>query len=182
MSRVGKRPINLPPEVEVHIKRGNEVIVSGPKGELRRRFHPDLSIRRKGGTIVVSRPTDNRIHRSLHGLTRTLLANMVQGVSEGFTKTLEIVGTGYRAQKVGEKLVLQLGYSHPIEFAPPPGISIGVEGNKLGISGIDKEVVGEVAAQIRRLRPPDRYKGKGVRYQGEHIMLKPGKAGKVGKR
>lgn len=182
MSRVGKKPINLPPGVEVLVNEVNEVVVRGPKGELRRSFHPDLSIKLQDGTIVVTRPTDNRIHRSLHGLTRALLANMVQGVSEGFTKTLEVVGTGYRAQKVGEKLVLQLGYSHPVEFVPPPGVSISVEGNRVKVSGIDKELVGEVAARIRRLRPPDRYKGKGVRYLGEQLMLKPGKAGKVGKR
>ncbi len=182
MSRIGKKPVNLPPGVEVLIEEGNEVVVRGPKGELRRSFHPDLSIKVQDGAVVVTRPTNNRTHRSLHGLTRALLANMVQGVSEGFTKTLEIVGTGYRAQKVGEKLVLQLGYSHPVEFAPPPDVSLSVEGNRIRVFGIDKELVGEVAARIRRLRPPDRYKGKGVRYLGEQLMLKPGKAGRVGKR
>lgn len=178
MSRVGKRPINLPSGVEVFVEEGNEVVVRGPKGELRRRFSPDLSIEKKNQAIFVFRPTNNRIHCSLHGLTRTLLSNMVQGVAEGFTKTLEIVGTGYRAQKSGEKLMLWLGYSRPAEFTPPSEISVSVEGNKINVSGIDKELVGEVAAQIRRLRPPDRYKGKGVRYLGEQIMLKPGKAGK----
>ena len=183
MSRVGRVPIPLPQGVKADLK-GNEVTIRGPKGEICRSFHPGISIALKDGNLVVSRPDDTKLHRSLHGLTRTLLANMVEGVSKGFEKGLEIVGVGYRAHKAGDKLVLQVGYTHPIEVLPPPGISFVIEGtNRVKVVGIDRELVGEVAARIRRLHPPDSYKGKGIRYIGEEIHLKPGKAGKaVGKK
>ena len=182
MSRIGKMPILVPQGVEVIIK-GNEVRVKGPQGELSRSFDPALSISVNDDNITVSRPSDNRIHRSLHGLTRSLLANMVEGVSKGFKKELEIVGVGYRAQKVEDKVVLQVGYSHPVEVLPAPGVSVEVVGaNRIVVQGIDKELVGDVAAKIRVIRPPDSYKGKGIRYAGERIRLKPGKSGKIGTR
>lgn len=181
MSRIGKMPIPLPQGVEVNI-RGNEVTVKGPKGELSRSFSPAISISLNDDIITVSRPSDNRVHRSLHGLTRSLLANMVDGVSKGFQKSLELVGIGYRAQMVEEKLVLQVGYSHPVEVVPPPGISLAVGTNRINVEGIDKELVGDVAAKIRAIRPPDHYKGKGIRYAGELVRLKPGKSGKVSAR
>jgi len=182
MSRVGKMPIPLPKGVEISIK-GSEVTVKGPQGELSRSFDPALSISVNDDNITVSRPSDNRIHRSLHGLTRSLLANMVEGVSKGFKKELEIVGVGYRAQKVEDKVVLQVGYSHPVEVLPAPGVSVEVVGaNRIIVQGIDKELVGDVAAKIRIIRPPDSYKGKGIRYAGERIRLKPGKSGKIGTR
>jgi len=173
-------PILLPQGVEVEIK-GNEVRVKGPNGELFRSFDPAMAISLNEGTLTVSRSSDNQIHRSLHGLTRSLLANMVEGVSKGFQKNLELVGVGYRAQKVGEKLVLQVGYSHPVEFIPPSGISVVVaEAQRISVQGIDKQLVGDVAAKIRSVNPPDHYKGKGIRYAGERVRLKPGKSGKVG--
>lgn len=180
MSRVGKLPISLSQGVEVKLKN-NQVTIKGVKGELSRTFHPDISIAVKDGFLVVTRPSDNRVHRALHGLTRSLLANMVEGVTKGFEKVLEISGVGYRAQKAGDKLLLLVGHSHPVEFQPPPGISITVEGsNRIKISGIDKEVVGEVTAQIRAIRQADSYKGKGIKYIEEKLRLKPGKAGKAG--
>lgn len=179
MSRVGRMPITVPQGVAVNIKQ-DEVTVSGPKGELRRRFHTDMSITLDNNTLMVSRPSDNRVHRSLHGLTRSLLANMVEGVAGGFEKGLEIVGVGYRAEKVGDKLVIRIGFSHPVEVSPLPGLSLSVEGgNRIKVTGIDKEVVGEMAARIRAIRPPDVYKGKGIRYVGETVRLKAGKAGKA---
>lgn len=182
MSRIGSLPIALPPGTEVKVE-GSEVIVRGSKGELRRQFHPDISIALRDGCLIVTRPSDSKLHRSLHGLTRSLLANMVRGVSQGFEKILEINGVGYRAQKSGEKLLLQVGYSNTVEFLPPPGISITVEGtNRIRISGIDKEVVGRVAAQVRAIHPADHYKGKGIKYLDEKLRLKPGKSGKVGKK
>ncbi len=183
MSRIGQLPIPLPQEVAVDIK-GSEVTVRGPKGELHRVFHPDISISLKEGNLIVSRPDDERFHRSLHGLSRSLLANMVEGVTKGFEKGLELVGVGYRVHKAGDKLVLQVGYTHPVEISPLSGISFAVEGtNRIKVLGVDKELVGELAARIRRVRPPDSYKGKGIRYAGEIIHLKPGKAGKaVGKK
>jgi large subunit ribosomal protein L6 len=182
MSRIGKKPIPLPDKVQVDI-RGSAVTVKGPKGELERSFHPDMKIVLEEGTLTVGRPTDQRMHRAMHGLTRSLLANMVTGVSEGYARVLEIVGTGYRAEMQGEKLILYLGHSHPIEFPPPPGISFEVPrgGRLVTVLGIDKELVGEIAARIRRQRPPEPYKGKGVRYQGEYVRRKAGKAGRVGK-
>ncbi len=181
MSRVGKKPIELPQKVEVDI-RGSEVTVKGPKGTLSRAFHPDMEIKLEEGILSVERPTDQRGHRAMHGLTRALLASMVHGVSEGYSKVLEIVGTGYRAEMQGESLILYLGYSHPIEFPPPDGISFEVPrgGRGVTVQGIDKELVGEIAARIRRQRPPEPYKGKGVRYEGEYVRRKAGKAGRVG--
>jgi len=180
MSRIGRMPIPLPQGVEVKIK-GSEVSVKGPKGELSRCFNPAIAISLNDGTITVSRPSDNRTHRSLHGLTRSLLANMVEGVSKGFQKDLELVGVGYRAQMVGEKVVIQVGYSHPVEVIPPLGVSVVVVGpQRISVQGIDTEVGGDVAAKIRAVRPPDHYKGKGIRYAGERVRLKPGKSGKVG--
>jgi large subunit ribosomal protein L6 len=181
MSRIGKQPIPLPEKVEVNIQ-GSRVTVKGPKGELSRAFDPDMKITQEDGVVSVHRPTDHRLHRAMHGLTRALLANMVAGVSEGYSKTLEIVGTGYRAEMQGNKLVLYLGYSHPIEFDPPETIEFEVPrgGRSVTVRGIDKEQVGEIAARIRRQRPPEPYKGKGVRYQGEYVRRKAGKAGRVG--
>ncbi len=182
MSRIGKKPIPIPDKVQVEIVE-NRVTVRGPKGELSRTFDPDLKIEQEDGFLKVQRPTDQRTHRALHGLSRALLANMVTGVSAGYSKTLEIEGTGYRAEMQGSKLVLYLGYSHPIEFEPPPGITFEVPrgGRTVTISGVDKELVGEIAARIRRQRPPEPYKGKGIRYQGESVRRKAGKTGKVGK-
>jgi len=181
MSRIGLKAIDLPDKVQVDVK-GNRVTVRGPKGELIRSFHPDMDIVLKDGVLRVQRPTDHRTHKALHGLTRSLLANMVTGVSKGYAKTLEIVGTGYRAELQGQKLVLHLGYSHPIEFDAPEDISFEVPrgGRAVTVQGIDKETVGEIAARIRRQRPPEPYKGKGVRYQGEYVRRKAGKAGRVG--
>ena len=183
MSRIGRMPITVPQGVVVSINK-EEVTISGPKGELRRRFEPDMSITLHNSSLMVSRPSDGRMHRSLHGLTRTLLANMVEGVTNGFEKGLDIVGVGYRAEKVGDKLVIHVGYSHTVEVSPLPGVSLAVEGaNHIKVTGISKEMVGEMAAKIRAIRPPDPYKGKGIRYTGELVHLKAGKAGKaVGKR
>ena len=172
-------PIELPPGVMVNIK-GNAVTVTGPEGELGRLFSPDISITLDNNTLSVSRPSDSKQHRSLHGLTRTLLANMVVGVSQGFEKNLEIVGVGYKAEKSGDKLVLRVGYSHLVEMTPPAGVSVDLEGaNRIKVKGIDKQAVGQMAAEIRAVRPPDAYKGKGIRYAGEVVRLKPGKAGKA---
>jgi large subunit ribosomal protein L6 len=183
MSRIGKMPIAVPEGVKVSIER-ELVTVTGPKGELRRHFSPDMAITLDNGKLVVSRPSDGKTHRSLHGLTRSLLANMVEGVTKGFDKSLEIVGVGYRAEKAGDKLVLRIGFSQPVEVSPLPGVSLDVEAaNRVKVSGIDKEVVGEMAAEIRAIRPPDAYKGKGIRYLGEQVRIKAGKAGKaIGKR
>jgi large subunit ribosomal protein L6 len=179
VSRIGLMPIPVPQGVKVNIK-GTEVTVEGSKGKLIRLFHPDMSITLKDGILLVARPSDNRNHRALHGLTRSLLANMVEGVTKGFEKVLELSGVGYRAQKAGNKLSLQIGFSHPVDFSPPAGVEIVVEGtNRIKIIGTDKQVVGETAAQIRALRPVDSYKGKGVKYAGERLRLKPGKAGKA---
>ena len=179
MSRVGRMPITVPPGVVVNI-RSDGVTVSGPKGELRRRFNPDMAITLNDNILAVSRPSDSRVHRSLHGLTRSLLANMVEGVTNGFEKSLEIVGVGYRVEKAEEGLVIRVGFSHTVEVAPLPGISLAVEGiNRIKVTGIDRETVGEMAAEIRAIRPPDTYKGKGIRYAGELVHLKAGKAGKA---
>jgi len=174
-------PIEVPAGVQVEIEDGR-VKVRGPKGELTRLFHPDMTISLEEGQIVVRRPTDNREHRSLHGLTRALLANMVQGVSEGFRKELEIVGVGYRAEIQGKKMVLNVGYSHPVEIVPPEGITItvGRGAKRIAVEGVDKELVGQIAAQIRTVRKPEPYKGKGIRYVGEQVRRKAGKAGKIG--
>lgn len=179
MSRIGKMPVTVPNGVSIDIDQG-EVTVKGPRGELRRQFNPDILIELKDDTLRVSRPSDDRVYRSLHGLTRSLLANMVEGVTDGFNRTLEIVGVGYRAEKRGDNLVINIGFSHQVEVVPLPGITLDVEGNnRIRVSGIDKEVVGEMAARIRAIRPPDAYKGKGIRYSGEVVRLKPGKAGKA---
>jgi large subunit ribosomal protein L6 len=181
MSRIGRIPIPVPPGVEVKIADGNKVTVKGPKGQLARTLHPDMRIELNDGMLTVTRPTDSGPHRALHGLTRTLLANMVEGVTNGFRKNLEISGVGYRAQKMGDMLVLQVGYSHPVEIEAPPDISFVVEGiNRIGVVGIDKEAVGQVAARIRAVRKPEPYKGKGIRYAGEYIRRKAGKAGRAG--
>ncbi len=181
MSRIGKKPIPIPDKVQVTID-GSLVTVKGPKGELSHRFPVDMTIKQEDGQIVVERPTDQKRHRALHGMTRALIANMVHGVSEGFEKVLEIVGVGYRAEMQGQTLVMHLGYSHPIEVQPPQDVEFVVEerGRLVRVRGIDKQVVGQVAADIRKLRPPEPYKGKGVRYQGEYVRRKAGKAGKIG--
>ena len=175
MSRVGKQPIELPEKVEVDI-RGSKVTVKGTKGELYRSFHPDMEIKLQDGILLVERPTDQRGHRALHGLTRALLANMVQGVSEGFSKTLEIHGVGYRAQLQGRQIQLALGFSHPVNYAVPEGISIETPSQtEIVIKGMDKQKVGQVAAEIRAYRPPEPYKGKGVRYADERVLRKEAK-------
>jgi large subunit ribosomal protein L6 len=180
MSRIGKLPVTVPKGVDVKLD-GQTVHVKGPKGELTRTFHPAVELSREDGTVVVKRKDETQQSRALHGLSRTLLANMVQGVTDGYTRDLEISGTGYRAQLAGKKLTLALGYSHPIEIDPPSGIAFTVETpQKLRVSGIDKQLVGEMAAKIRGLRVPDPYKAKGVKYAGEVIRRKAGKAGKVG--
>jgi large subunit ribosomal protein L6 len=179
MSRIGKMPIALPSGVTVIIK-GEHISVKGPKGELSRIVPAEMLVKMADGKLTVSRPSDSQKHRAYHGLTRTLVANMVEGVSKGFEKTLEIVGVGYRAEKSGDKINLRVGFSHTVEIKPPPGVTLSVEGTtKIKVSGINKEDVGEMAANIRAIRPPDVYKGKGIRYTGEVVRLKPGKAGKV---
>jgi large subunit ribosomal protein L6 len=180
MSRIGKAPIQLPKGVKVDIK-GTAVTVTGPKGKLEQEFHPEMTVSQDDGVLSVARPSDSRQHRALHGLTRALLNNMVIGVSEGFSKVLEIEGVGYRAAMEGKKLVLNVGYSHPITFEPPADVQFAVEDRSktVIVTGIDKQVVGELAAQIRKTRPPEPYKGKGVRYRGEYVRRKAGKAGKV---
>ncbi|HEU5204877.1 MAG TPA: 50S ribosomal protein L6 [Candidatus Limnocylindrales bacterium] len=180
MSRIGRLPIAVPSGVDVTID-GRTLTVKGPKGTLTRELHPDMAVAREDDRLVVTRPTEQKTHKQLHGLTRTLVNNMVVGVTDGYRKSLEITGVGYRAAKVGEKLQLNLGYSHPIEIAPPQGISFEVENpTRLAVVGIDKELVGQVAAQVRSTRKPEPYKGKGVRYAGEYIRRKAGKAGKIG--
>jgi len=183
MSRVGKQPILMAQGVKVEIA-GNQVTVTGPKGKLSRELSlPGIRITQEDSTLIVTRESDEKQQRSMHGLTRTLVANMVTGVSAGFTKTLEIQGVGYRAQKQGNNLLLNVGFSHPVEVAPPAGIEFNVEGNnRVLVSGIDKELVGQVSANIRKIRPPEPYKGKGIRYQGEVVRRKAGKAGKGGKK
>lgn len=180
MSRIGLRPITVPANVELTIGDGNHIAVKGPKGSLSASFSPDLSIVRENGHLHVTRPSDHRTHRSLHGLTRTLIDNMVTGVMTGFTKTLEIQGVGYRAAMDGKTLVLNVGYSHHVRIVPPEGITFTVETpTRLNVTGIDKQQVGEQAARIRRTRPPEPYKGKGIRYEGEFVRRKAGKTGKA---
>lgn len=181
MSRIGRMPIEIPAGVTVTYDN-HHMVVKGPKGELSRDLHPDMIVTVEGNVITVARPSEDKAHRSLHGLTRALVANMVTGVSEGFTKTLEINGVGYRAAKQGNKLALTLGLSHPVEMEAPAGITIDVPApNKIVVSGADKEVVGAVAADIRKWRKPEPYKGKGIRYEGEVVRRKAGKAGAKGK-
>jgi large subunit ribosomal protein L6 len=183
VSRIGKLPVTVPPGVEVKLEAG-DVLVSGPKGQLRQRLLFDVvDVRLDDGKVLVERKGDAKAHRSAHGLTRTLIANMVEGVSKGFRKSLEITGVGYRVAKSGERLNLSLGYSHPVSFEAPKGVALTVEGqNKIHVDGIDKQMVGQVAADIRQLRKPEPYKGKGIRYEGERIRKKLGKAGKAAKK
>ncbi len=180
MSRIGRLPITVPSGVDVTID-GSSVTVNGPRGTLSRTLHPDMLISRKDEAVVVARPSEQKMHKQLHGLTRTLVNNMVVGVTTGYRKGLEITGVGYRAVLVGKKLQLSLGYSHLVEIEPPDGISFELENpTKLAVVGIDKELVGQVAAKVRASRKPEPYKGKGVRYAGEVIRRKAGKAGKIG--
>ena len=179
MSRIGKLPIPVPDGVDVDFK-GTHMTVKGGRGQLELDVHPEMVIKVEDGQITVSRPTEQTRHRALHGLTRSLIANMVEGVSKGFTKDLELVGVGYRASKQGNDLQLNVGYSHPVKYATPEGISIEVpEPVKISVSGYDKELVGRVASQIRKVRPPEPYKGKGIMYKGERIKRKAGKSGKA---
>lgn len=182
MSRIGKMPIAVPKGVTVEIA-GSAVTVKGGKGSLTRRFDPDMAITLDGGVLHVQRPTDAQRHRALHGLTRALLQNMVVGVSQGFTRKLVVEGVGYRAEMAGNNLVLNVGYSHPVQIAPPTAETRfaveGRAGRDIVVTGIDKQIVGEVCAQIRRVRPPEPYKGKGIRYEGEVVRRKAGKTGKV---
>jgi large subunit ribosomal protein L6 len=187
MSRIGRAPITVPAKVQVNWTDENYVTVKGPKGQLAYQVDPELALKLEDGNLTVSRPSDSKEHRSKHGLYRSLVNNMVVGVTTGYTKQLEIHGVGFRANKVGDNLIIQVGYSHPIEVAPPDGITLNVDGvdaatkaTKISVSGIDKQLVGQVAATIRQLRKPEPYKGKGIRYTGEAIRRKAGKAGKVG--
>ena len=180
MSRIGKLPVTVPTGVDVKVN-GQDVSVKGPKGELRRTFHPLVKVDRADSTLTVVRANETQQAKAIHGLSRSLLSNMVTGVATGYTRDLEISGTGYRATLAGKKLQLALGYSHPIEIDPPAGVTFALETpQKVRVAGADKEVVGEVAAKIRQLRVPDPYKAKGVKYAGEYIRRKAGKAGKVG--
>jgi len=178
MSRIGNKVITIPAGVEVNIN-DNFATVKGPKGELKQQFDKDMTFNIEGNEITVVRPSDSKRHRTVHGTTRAILANMIEGVSAGFKKELELIGVGYRAQMQGKKLVLSVGYSHPVEFEEIEGITLGVEGNtKVSIEGINKEVVGQYAAKVRAVRPPEPYKGKGIRYVGEYVRRKEGKTGK----
>ena len=179
MSRIGKLPVIVPGGVTITLKEDNLLTVKGPKGELTRKLSADMNIAQEEGQLTITRPSDLKRHKALHGLTRTLINNMVVGVTEGYKKVLEINGTGYRAAKSGNNLTLSLGFSHPVEMTDPEGVSSEVEGtNKIIVSGIDKEKVGQYAANIRAKRPPEPYKGKGVKYEDEYIRRKAGKAGK----
>jgi large subunit ribosomal protein L6 len=183
MSRIGKLPIAVPKGVTVKLDGDNVLTVKGTKGTLTKQFHKEMIIKVEADQVVVERPSDLKIHKSLHGLTRTLINNMVEGVTNGYQKNLEINGVGYRAQKQGKKLVLTLGYSHPVEMEDPEGITTEVPApNKVIVKGIDKQVVGEIAAKIREKRPPEPYKGKGIKYETEVIRRKEGKTGGKGKK
>ena len=177
MSRIGKKPVVIPANVTVNVAEGNVVTVKGPKGELTNTFNADMIINVEGNVLTVSRPSDEANHRALHGLTRTLIANMVEGVEKGFSKELEVNGVGYRAEKKGNQLVMRLGYSHEVFVDEIPGINIEVAGNKITIRGIDKQAVGQFAAEVRGKRPPEPYKGKGIKYTTEVIRRKVGKTG-----
>lgn len=182
MSRIGKMPIVIPQGVTVTIE-DNMVKVKGPKGELSRSIHKDMALKIENSQLTVDRPSDDKVHRAMHGLSRTLINNMVVGVSEGYSKTLEINGVGYRAAKAGNNINLTLGFSHPVVVEPPQGISFDVPApNRIVVTGISKETVGAIAAQIRTLRKPEPYKGKGIKYEGEYIKRKAGKAGAKGKK
>ena len=179
MSRIGRKPIDIPAGVNFTLASDNTVTVKGPKGELTKKFHSDMIIKQDGNTVIVERPSEGKLHRSLHGLTRTLIANMVEGVANGYSKTLEVQGVGYRVQKQGKTAVFTIGYSHPVEITEIPGITIDIpNANTVVVSGPDKQMVGQFAAQIRMKKPPEPYHGKGIRYAGEHIRMKEGKAGK----
>ncbi|WP_144512688.1 50S ribosomal protein L6 [Bacillus sp. FJAT-22090] len=179
MSRVGKKPIEVPADVTVTVNADNTVVVKGPKGELTKSFNQDIKIEQEGNVITLVRPSESKEHRTVHGTTRALLANMVTGVSQGFERGLELVGVGYRAQLQGTKLVLNVGYSHPVEFTPEDGVVVEVPSNtKIIVRGINKERVGALASNIRQVRPPEPYKGKGIRYEGEVVRRKEGKTGK----
>jgi large subunit ribosomal protein L6 len=180
MSRIGRQPVPVLPNVEINIADGNFVTVKGPKGQLQRQFPVSMRFAREDDRIVVTRPNDEGTQRALHGLSRTLLNNMVVGVTDGFTVTLEVQGVGYRAAIQGQSLQMALGFSHPVVVEPPAGVTFAVEGPRILIQGIDKEQVGQVAANVRKIRPPEPYKGKGIRYLGERVRRKAGKAGKVG--
>lgn len=180
MSRIGRMPVAIPSGVQVTVN-DHTVVVKGPKGELTRQVHQDMTVRVEDGRVVVTRPSDEKLHKSLHGLTRTLVANMVEGVTKGYEKALEIRGVGYRAAKQGNKLVLTVGFSHPVEIEAPKGIEFEVpQPTRIVVRGIDKQLVGEMAARIRAVREPEPYLGKGIMYEGERIIRKAGKAGKVG--
>ncbi len=180
MSRIGKLPISVPAGVEIDIGNDNAVTVKGPKGSLSQRFSQNMLLQRENGVVTVQRPNNERMNRSLHGLTRTLLNNMVLGVTDGYKRDLEIQGVGYRAALDGKDLVLSVGFSHPVRMTPPEGVSYTLDGNtRISVVGIDKQAVGEEAARIRRVRPPEPYKGKGIRYAGERVRRKAGKAGKA---
>jgi large subunit ribosomal protein L6 len=177
MSRIGRKPVTVPKGVTVQLQ-GHDVAVKGPRGELRRRLHPDMQIALDKDQFTVARPTEEKRHKALHGLTRTLVQNMVEGVSKGFTKTLEIQGVGYKAEAKPYGVNLIVGYSHPVKYEAPKGIKISVDNNTVvKIEGADKELVGQVAAELRSVRPPEPYKGKGIRYQGEQVRRKAGKTG-----
>ncbi|MEC2075497.1 50S ribosomal protein L6 [Metabacillus fastidiosus] len=179
MSRIGKKPIEIPSGVTITISDDNHVSVKGPKGELTRSFNADMKIVVEDNVLTVSRPSDAKEHRALHGTTRSLLGNMVEGVSNGFERGLELIGVGYRASKSGNKLVLNVGYSHPVEIVPEDGVEIEVPSQtKIVVKGTDKERVGAIASNIRQVRPPEPYKGKGIRYEGEHVRRKEGKTAK----
>ena len=179
MSRIGKLPVAVPKGVQVTLGENNTVSVKGPKGTLSQKIHKDIEVRLEEGQVVVTRPSDQKEHRALHGLSRSLIANMVEGVSNGFQKNLEIVGVGYRATKQGKKLVLNVGYSHPVEIQETDGLEFEVPApSKIFVKGIDKQAVGEMAANIRRVRPPEPYKGKGIRYENEYVRRKEGKTAK----
>lgn len=176
MSRIGKQPVPIPDGVGVEVD-GSRVRVEGPKGELTQGFDPEMAIEVRDGEVVVSRPTDHARHRALHGLTRSLISNMVEGVTEGYERVLEIHGVGYRAERRGDALVLNVGFSHPVTVDPPPGVELALDSPTLiRVRGVDKQLVGQTAADIRQVRPPEPYKGKGIRYQGEHVRRKAGKA------
>ena len=177
MSRIGKKPVIIPANVTVNVAEGNVVTVKGPKGELTYTFHPDMILKVEGNIATVERPDEEHLHKSLHGLSRTLLNNMVVGVEKGYSKELEINGVGFRAEKKGTQLVMRLGYSHEVFVDEIPGINIEVNGNKITIRGVDKQVVGQFAAEVRGKRPPEPYKGKGIKYTNEVIRRKVGKTG-----
>ena len=176
LSRIGRKPIQVPEGVEVEINYGG-VTVKGPRGTLTQNYHPEVNVKIDGGVVVVERFSERKFHHALHGLTRSLIANAIIGVTEGYTKTLELMGVGYRVQQAGNGIILLVGYSHPVEVHPPEGVTMDVEGNnRVHVRGIDKQKVGSLAAQVRRVRPPNAYKEKGIRYQGEVLRFKPGKA------